>query len=357
MKIVDASYNIIKEPSITKKIEQIARLCYKSEDQIKEGSDLRMIKALVKHKHLAMLEHGSLAFIVDHNTYALIHEAMDMTETYVYEEGEAVQNYLHFSIELKPIDVKEKLENDEKFEVTTYDPDRYIISGNMRAWINAFDALIHIRCLPTVLCDAVVNNSNGIMDDYKGKGFVDLDYDYDDVKYKADLITDFSVLSPGERMIHENISVLFTVDRGVTHEMVRHRDCSFAQESTRYVNYSNGKYGGEITVVKPCFFDVDGAMWDAWEMGCSRAEDTYIELIEMGASPQEARTVLPTSTKAEIVMTASLKEWHHILSLRACHVTGPSHPQIAEVMEPLLLDLKSNGYLFAFDDLEIPEKK
>lgn len=148
---------------------------------------------------------------------------------------------------------------------------------------------------------------------------------------------------------HEIISVEFDVNRGVTHEMVRHRPPSFAQESTRYCNYSNDKFGNDIAVIDP-----SGAFWNKpeehalneaklkiWVRATEQAKTNYFELLELGAKPQEARDVLLTATKATIVITANLREWRHILKLRAVGTTGAPHPQMLEVMVPLLKELKA----------------
>jgi thymidylate synthase (FAD) len=138
---------------------------------------------------------------------------------------------------------------------------------------------------------------------------------------------------------HANMAVIFTCDRGVSHEIVRHRLCAFTQESTRYCNYSSDKFGNEITVIAPVFFDIynDGLccpqMWDKWERGCLSAEDAYFNLLSNGASPQQARSVLPNSLKTEIGVTANFREWRHIFKLRA--ISKAAHPQMREVMVPL----------------------
>ncbi len=144
----------------------------------------------------------------------------------------------------------------------------------------------------------------------------------------------------------DNVSVLFTIDRGVTHELVRHRMASFAQESTRYVNYAKEKFGNEINVVSiESGLDYEdkidnpatkAAIIAEWTKAMCDAETHYMEMINLGASPQIARSVLPTSTKAELTVTANLREWRHIFNLRAAGTTGKPHPQIAEVMVPLL---------------------
>ena len=153
---------------------------------------------------------------------------------------------------------------------------------------------------------------------------------------------------------HFSFSVKFIVDRGVSHEIVRHRVASFAQESTRYCNY--GSKDGEITVIEPCYLGdifVDNLFmkYGAWESACMDAEACYLAMLAAGSTPQEARAVLPTSLKTEIVMTANLREWRHFFSLRACGSTGKPHPQMLEVAVPLLKELKELIPV-VFDDLE-----
>lgn len=154
---------------------------------------------------------------------------------------------------------------------------------------------------------------------------------------------------------HYSFSVKFIVDRGVSHEIVRHRVASFAQESTRYCNY--GSKGGEITVIEPCFWEYipndvkRNSLHDIWVEAMMKAEARYLELLEYGATPQEARAVLPNSLKTEVVMTANLREWRHFFSLRACGSTGKPHPQMLEVAVPLLSECKKLIPV-VFDDLE-----
>jgi thymidylate synthase (FAD) len=156
---------------------------------------------------------------------------------------------------------------------------------------------------------------------------------------------------------HFSFSVKFIVDRGVSHEIVRHRVASFAQESTRYCNY--GSKGGEITVIEPCYFNVDGVnlsvdnwseRYGAWVSACMEAEKSYLRILADGATPQEARAVLPTSLKTEVVMTANLREIRHFLALRAVGITGKPHPQMLEVAVPLLKELHEKIPV-VFDDL------
>lgn len=135
---------------------------------------------------------------------------------------------------------------------------------------------------------------------------------------------------------HEHISVKFICDRGVSHEIVRHRLASYAQESTRYCNYSSGKHGNEITVIEPFFFKEGTPEYRIWKRSCETAEIAYMDLLNEGRSPQEARSVLPNSLKTEIVVTMDLREWIHFFNLRVLGTTGAPHPQMKESALPVL---------------------
>ena len=135
---------------------------------------------------------------------------------------------------------------------------------------------------------------------------------------------------------HASMTVKFIVDRGVSHELVRHRLASFAQESTRYCNYSKAKFGEELTFIKPCFWDEYKTAYDVWKKVMYEAELAYFDLLYRGATPQEARSVLPNSLKTEVIMTANMREWRHFFRLRAAGETGAPHPQMLEVAVPLL---------------------
>lgn len=159
---------------------------------------------------------------------------------------------------------------------------------------------------------------------------------------------------------HSSLSVKFIVDRGVSHELVRHRIASFAQESTRYVNYSLNKFGNEINII-----DITGGfaldpkkgegnliferIFDEWYNAMLDAERHYMRMIKLGATPQIARSVLPNSTKTEIIITANYREWRNFFKLR----TAPTaHPQMREVTIPLLKELKDRLPII-FDDIEV----
>ncbi len=154
-----------------------------------------------------------------------------------------------------------------------------------------------------------------------------------------------NILNSGHESVieHESISVRVICDRGVSHEIVRHRLASYSQESTRYCNYSNEKFGKELTVIKPVFWDTESEEYQIWLNMMNRIEQDYHALIEMGAKPQEARSILPNSLKTEIVMTMNLREWRHFFKLRA---SQRAHPQMREIALMILEKLKQEIPIF-----------
>lgn len=148
---------------------------------------------------------------------------------------------------------------------------------------------------------------------------------------------------------HFSFSVKFTCDRGVSHEIVRHRVASYCQESTRYCNYANDKFGSEITVIKPLYLEPGTLGYDAWFMACQTAEGAYFDLLDWGCTPQEARAVLPNSLKTEIIMTANLREYRHFFKLRCAKA---AHPQMREVAN-MLLKMCKEQIPVVFDDIEM----
>ncbi len=170
---------------------------------------------------------------------------------------------------------------------------------------------------------------------------------------------------------HERrITVHFVCDRGVSHEFVRHRVMSFAQESTRYCNYSKDKFGNELTFIKPCWLDIPTGQYVYWDgdwcdinkmkiqlpegehkdidaflWTLNNAETHYTLLINSGWKPQEARAVLPNSLKTELVVTGFTSDWNHFFDLRARGTTGAPHPQAKELAEPLMKEFITRNYI------------
>ena len=150
---------------------------------------------------------------------------------------------------------------------------------------------------------------------------------------------------------HATVSVRIICDRGVSHELVRHRLASYSQESTRYCNYSKGKFGNEITVIEPCFWEENSSEYQMWKRACEFSETMYMDLLNEGATPQQARSVLPNSLKTEIVVTMNIRNWRHFFEMRYLGVAGTPHPQMVEVAEKAF-DLLCSQYPAFFEDLK-----
>ena len=291
MKIIDAQASVLVENDPIKKIEKCGRVCYKSEDKITEDSAEKFVANIIKRGHEAVLEHASFIFQVSYNVYE------DLREKVMFVENRyPVKMYLRFT-----------------------DSDGYVVSGNVRAWRDFFC----FAGVPPYMNDFVESNPI-LFPEFKS----DSPFNLKGGKWSIRQISTNELVSTYQRLVHEDISVKFICDRGVTHEIVRHRPASFCQESTRYCNYSNGKFGGEITVIKPCFFKENSTRYLNWFVACESGETTYNAILEDGGTPQEARDVLPNSLKTELIMTAPLMEWCHFFNLR---MSPAAHPQMREV--------------------------
>lgn len=150
---------------------------------------------------------------------------------------------------------------------------------------------------------------------------------------------------------HEKATALFVMDRIGSQSIVRHRIASYSQESTRFCNYSKDRFGNEITVIEPFFFIRGSTDYRLWHYACHGAELYYFKLLECGATPQEARSVLPNSLKTEIVVTYNLREWRHFFKLRCAK---DAHPQMRQIAIPLLLYFKEK-LTTIFDDIPYDE--
>jgi len=184
---------------------------------------------------------------------------------------------------------------------------------------------------------------------------------YGRVCYKSEeLITDDSavpfirrILKSGHESVieHEKITVKVICDRGVTHEIVRHRIASYSQESTRYCNYSKDRFENELTFIKPVFWEENSQEYQVWKSQMQLIEDSYMKLIHLGAVPEQARCILPNCLKTEIVITMNLREWRHFFRLRT---SKRAHPQMREISIPLLKKMR-NMLPPIFDDIQIDD--
>ena len=165
-----------------------------------------------------------------------------------------------------------------------------------------------------------------------------------------------NILKRGHESVieHGSITVKVTCDRGVTHEIVRHRIASYSQESTRYCNYANDKFDSQISCIDLATgfqYDLndekDLKKYEVWQEAMKSAEQYYFKMLELGARPEEARSILPNSLKTEIVMTMDLREWRHFIRLRGSRA---AHPQIAEITAQIRDEFVKRYPVF-FEDL------
>lgn len=295
MKLINSSASIIDIADPFRKIEYVGRTCYKSTSKLDEESSRKFFKNLCERKHTAMLEHATFVFQVSSKLYYRL---------YGYK-------YFNYSVEELPFDGGE----------------RYLVSANLRA-INEsqeIPLLSALYCLDPDLVYDIKSIPGGRLSPVSRRDckIVNIDQipDIQEHAYK----------------VHKYVTFRFICDRGVTHEIVRHRPASYAQESTRYCNYSKDKFGGEITCIKP-------ARYDEWKdvtklhfnLALENSEKAYLRMLEEGRTPQEARAVLPNALKTEIIMTANCEEFDHFFDLRSRGTTGAPHPDMKVVADKAL---------------------
>lgn len=336
MKIIAPSVEILrtgleKEMIIPEQfIEKVGRTCYKSEDKITDDSAAKFVSNLIKRGHEAMIEHWSLIFKTDSHWYEEILADYDiLLHSCAFDLKEPLRPYLRFT--------DQTMEDGEV---------RCIVSGNMRAWRDYAKACIEGFGFMPQYMYGMIKNYPLFFPEYM---------DYVPVHINNYILMPISareLVGDKERGVHMDVTVKFVCDRGVTHEMVRHRVASFAQESTRYCNYGLDKFGNEITVIRPSWCDEGSNVYNIWLNGCLENEETYFAMLSEGASPQEARSVLPNSLKTEIIVTMTLNGWDHFFGLRC---DSHAHPDMQEVanMAEFLFDYEVFAELDeTFDELD-----
>lgn len=294
-------------------IEKVGRTCYKSEDKITEDSAAKFVGNLIKRGHEAMIEHYSLIF---------------RTATLWYEEIKSdLDNLMH---NLNGPDKKQLRPFLRFTDGYTDDGDmRCIISGNMRAWRDYAKACVEGFGFMPMYMHGMIRCHPLFFPEFQ---------DYVPAHIVNDILMPIPVseLTHSERLIHQDVTLKFICDRGVSHEIVRHRVASFAQESTRYCNYGLDKFGNELTVVRPSWCEAGSDVYDIWRAGCEQAEGAYFTMLSEGATPQEARSVLPNSLKTEIIVTMNLDGWNHFFELRCDAAAQPDMREVAIMARDLL---------------------
>lgn len=305
MKIIKPSVEIIEPTNVLEHIEKAYRVCYKSENLIKEGSAERIIKSMAIGKgHWSPTEHFNFIVEVPYDIYS----------AFMYE--------------------------DAKFINKTYTSRRCVVSGSARAFVEAYKNTQNPFIKLSI--EGIVNE---IISEY------DCSVLFENVgtvrKIEGIKVLSMDDLEQYELETHGWFTAKFICDRAIANEVVRHRTASYSQESTRYANYSMDKFGNEITVIEPCFWDNDSDFMKDWKSAMRMCESHYFGLIKQGVKPEEARSVLPNSLKTELIMTANLSEWRHFFELRC---DKAAHPQMRQVAM-MLLEQAHEKFPVVFDGI------
>jgi len=303
MNIVNPSFEVLdhyfRQGRILEQIERSGRICYKSEDRITENSSIPFIKGIIQRGHESVLEMAHFVF-----------EIKVDSENIMYK-------FLEKNPRFNQLDKTEKK--------------RYLLSGNPRTFRDLARVAPEQKVVKALLSE-LTQRYPVLYEDLKpkhgwllpdGVGVVLLDPE------KVDSL-------PLDLLVrHRTLLVHLTINRAVSHELVRHRVASYLQESQRYCRYGEERFGGEVQFIRPCFFSEDSKEFEIWKKAMEDAEKAYLQLLET-SSPQAARTVLSNSCKTEIMVNATLSEWVHILRLRTSRAADPS---MREIMLMLLSEL------------------
>ena len=359
MKIVEPSYEILIHPDqeehddVLKYIEKIGRTCYKSEDKITAESAPKFINMLRDRGHWAMLEHFRFVLRANYTMFDLL-EVLETTERFDFPSLRTFTRFIEYTIN-NP-EYPEDENGNEAEQVTVFSFSITTINNVLREISNRIDEFTDTTELAAIYYIAYFMNVNYpeliVIDELTQKIFNSFtEYDYSVISSIgfACFIDDDSFPK------HEWQTVKFTCSRGFSHECVRHRPASYAQSSTRYCNYSKGQFGSELNIIDirktldtlPEEADKE-EIYQVWKASCEDIEEAYMAMINLGAAPQIARSVLPNSLMTEVNMTATLEEWHHFFKMRA---DKPAHPEMKQLAVPLLKEFIT---LFpgVFDDLE-----
>lgn len=286
------------------KIEKIGRTCYKSEDKITSTSKFSFVKSLISRNHFAMLEHARFLFtVITDNTDSVI--ALGNVPGVVVTQQD---NYKRYFVNVS----MSHLHNPE--------------------WTNSLLWTAYPSAYFTIFKTMIEKNNHSIFRDEMA-----VIYHHNIREVMSD--PNYSKYAPH----HIFLTAHFVCDRGVSHEIVRHRS-SFGQESTRYCNYTKEKMGGgNIRFIEPRNYDKwSNDLKYAFEKSCQDSEESYNFMIKAGATPQQARAVLSTALKTELYMTAPLYQWEHFIQLRSRGTTGAPHPDMEIVASMLDKQLLSN---------------
>ncbi len=301
MKVIEPSYEIQDEldhASLAVRLEVCGRICYKSEELITEDSALPFVKKIAAYGHNSVLE-------------------MAVVTLRVSCSAEEIVDFMNCQ---------------PKFLVIDEIGDGLVVTGSVRGFRE-----LYLRCPDNhIVCGIVgflaVRHGYLFEDVWQGGHSSEGNEFIKISKISLETVEQFS---DDHLLRHRFVGVKFFVNRAVTHEIVRHRTCSFLQESQRYCRYSQDKFENQVTFIKPMFFVEGSDEYKIWHAAMEDTEAMYLKLLET-STPQAARTVLPNSCKTEIIVYCNLEEWLHMFRLRTSKAAEPS---MREVMIPLAEDL------------------
>lgn len=310
MRLIEPLATIIERPiNQLKLVEEIGRTCYKSNDLITEDSYKSFCNGLLNRKHFAMLEHAVFHFVIQ--------KGSDIYNTIEHNKHQNAYQYMVFDYLTMPYESE----------------DVVLITANLRAILESKNSDL----INALLCR--YEWLRQLDEEYKVTYRTNKDIQVlDEKELKQYLCDNDDFYNSGYYYKrHHIITVKFVCNRAISHELVRHRPCSFAQVSQRYVNYSKDKFGNEIPFIKSPFYKPSNtdSSYIVWLECCKRIEQDYFKLLRLGHKPEEARGVLSNDVATEIYVTATGEEWQHIINLRAFDTTGKAHPQMKEIMLPL----------------------
>ncbi len=302
MKVIAPSFEILNnldKQSMMVRIEACGRVCYKSEDMITSESAAPFVKKIAKHGHNSVMEMAALTLKVGINDEAIINEFYSVIPKYI---------------------IIDRLD------------EHLLLSGTVRAFRELAQFHGNIKLIQAISSFLLEKHSLLFEDVAPDGGWSS----HDSIDIEKISLEDVDKFSPKLLERHRHIAVKFIVNRAVTHEIVRHRPCSFLQESQRYCRYGENKFGSQVTFIKPLFYNEDSEEYCLWEKAMRDTEEIYLKLLET-SSPQASRNVLPNSCKTELIVYANLTEWLHIFNLRTSRGADPS---MREIMIPLLEQFK-----------------
>ncbi|MFO7761166.1 MAG: FAD-dependent thymidylate synthase [Thermodesulfobacteriota bacterium] len=304
MKIISPSWEIMEDldtesPAI--RIEKCGRLCYKSEDKITMESAPLFIKKIIEQGHNSVVEMAVVTLQIDFDLES--------------QAGHFFAAQPRF------------------FQIDRLEKKRLLVTGSMRAFRELYIDYGRLKIVKAAV-EFLAGRYPLFFEDLLPRHGL---FPQQGIEVRKVPLAEVDQFSIDLKAKHRYIAVKFTVNRAVSHEIVRHRPCSFLQESQRYCRYSNEKFGSQVTFIKPMFFTEGSPEYKQWFEAMSESENIYLKLLET-VTPQAARTVLPNSCKTEIIVYANLLEWLHIFRLRTSKGADPS---MREVMIPLLSDFKA----------------